>query len=55
MFPSPCSGLAPVASRDFGQPSVWSGNMSERIRADAVTNNRNIVPGIGLDIVLCEV
>ena len=55
MFPSPCSGFVPVASRGSGQPSVWSGNMSGSIRADAVTTDRNIVPGSGIDIVLCEV
>lgn len=29
MFPSPCSDLVPVASRGFGQTSVWSGNIAE--------------------------
>ena len=55
MFPSPCSGLVPVASRGFGQASVWSGNMCGSIRADAVIADRCIGPGSRVDIVLCAV
>ena len=43
MFPSRCSGFVPVASRGFGQPSVWSGNMCRCLSADAVTSDRNTI------------
>lgn len=55
MFPSPCSGLVPVASSGFGQASVWSGNWCGGIRVDAVIAGRCIAPGNRIDIVLCEV
>ena len=55
MFPSPCSGLVPVASRGVDEPSVWNVNVCGRLHADAMTTDRNIIYGNGLGIVLCEV
>ena len=54
MFPSPCSGLVPVASSGFGQNSVRSGNMSGSIGVDAVIAGRCIGLGSRIDIVLCK-